>query len=57
MVAYRGAIFNQKECPMVHWIKANLGPDLRDEQMIYIPFGQLSKQTDIKGPKSREKKI
>ena len=38
IVAYRGAVFNQKECPMVHWIKGKLypkknkGPDSKDEQ-------------------------
>ena len=41
IVAHRGAAFNQKECPMVHWIKGKLyaknqGPDSRDEKTICL---------------------
>ena len=37
-MAYRGAIFNQKGCPMVHWFKGefhakNQGPDSRDRKV------------------------
>ena len=38
-VAYRGAICNQKECPMLHWIIGKLhvkhqGPKSRDKKVI-----------------------
>ena len=38
IVAYRGAICNQKRCPLVHWIEgkfyAKKSPDSRDEKVI-----------------------
>ena len=38
-----GAIFNQKECPLVHWIYGKLyannkGPDSRDSFKSFEPF-------------------
>ena len=45
-----GAIFNQKECPLVHWIYGKLyannkGPDSRDETVLSL-LSPLSRQTD-----------
>ena len=39
IVAYGGAIFNQKGCPMVHWkvlCKKNQGPNSKDENVINL---------------------
>ena len=47
IIAYRGAIVNQKGCPKLHWTKGmlhtkNEGP--RNEKV--LPFEHLSRQTD-----------
>ena len=51
-MAYRGAKFSQKGCPMVHWIMwkfnaKNQGPDSRDEKKINLLSNFRDIQTDI----------
>ena len=51
ILTYRGAICNQKGCPMVHWIIVKLYaktyvPSLRDEKVKRLSLFQ-NRQTDI----------
>ena len=52
IAAYRDTMFNQKRCPMVHWIKEKLYEKesrswLKKRWESYMPVEQFSRQTDI----------